>query len=61
MRASSLQTVAMSGGAPLRVGYPMLAGSCRLVTRQINTAAKKPNHVRQLGALGYQVTFEPAA
>jgi len=29
-------------------------------TRQINTAAKKHNHIRQLGALGYKVTFEPA-
>jgi transposase len=29
--------------------------------RHVNTAAKKRNHIRQLEALGYHVTLEPAA
>ncbi len=29
--------------------------------RHLNTAAKKRNHIRQLEALGYRVTLEPAA
>jgi transposase len=29
--------------------------------RHVNTHAKKRNHVRQLEALGYRVTLEPAA
>jgi transposase len=29
--------------------------------RHINTHAKKRNHIRQLEALGYRVTLEPAA
>jgi len=30
-------------------------------TRNVNTAAKKHNHTRQLEAPGYKVTLEPAA
>lgn len=30
-------------------------------TRNVNTEAKKRNHIRQLEALGYTVTLEPAA
>ncbi len=30
-------------------------------TRHVNTDAKKRNHIRQLEALGYTVTLEPAA
>jgi transposase len=30
-------------------------------TRSVNTEAKKRNHIRQLQALGYRVTVEPAA
>jgi len=30
-------------------------------TRTINTDARKRNHIRQLEALGYRVTLEPAA
>jgi transposase len=30
-------------------------------TRHVNTEAKKRNHIRQLEALGYTVTLEPAA
>ena len=30
-------------------------------TRSVNTATKKRNHIRQLQALGYRVTVEPAA
>jgi transposase len=30
-------------------------------TRSVNTEAKKRNHIRQLQALGYHVTIEPAA
>jgi transposase len=29
--------------------------------RHVNTVAKRRNHVRQLEALGYKVTLEPAA
>ena len=29
--------------------------------RHVNTAAKRRNHIRQLEALGYKVTLEPAA
>ena len=29
--------------------------------RHVNTATKRHNHVRQLEALGYKVTLEPAA
>jgi transposase len=29
--------------------------------RHINTSQKKRNHIRQLEALGYRVTLEPAA
>jgi hypothetical protein len=29
--------------------------------RHVNTVAKQRNHVRQLEALGYRVTLEPAA
>lgn len=29
--------------------------------RSVNTEARKRNHVRQLEALGYRVTLEPAA
>ena len=29
--------------------------------RHVNTHAKQRNHVRQLEALGYRVTLEPAA
>jgi hypothetical protein len=29
--------------------------------RAVNTEAKKRNHIRQLQALGYTVTVEPAA
>ena len=29
--------------------------------RHVNTPAKRRNHVRQLEALGYHVTLEPAA
>jgi transposase len=29
--------------------------------RHVNTTAKRRNHIRQLEALGYKVTLEPAA
>ena len=29
--------------------------------RHVNTSAKRHNHVRQLEALGYRVTLDPAA
>jgi hypothetical protein len=29
--------------------------------RTVNTEARKRNHIRQLEALGYRVTLEPAA
>jgi transposase len=29
--------------------------------RQVNTDARRRNHIRQLEAVGYKVTLEPAA
>ena len=39
----------------------MFAESVDDYTRSVNTEAKKRNHIRQLQALGYKVTIEPAA